>query len=221
MAAPADPDLAHLLSFDPLAEAERVSGKSYKHDEGTLGLGMLLNLRHAEQKRAALAEAGDTHFSSSWDEQMAVFADLGFTVLLVDQFRGRDYPDDPASPERYAVLWHPDGILGTCESYRWSGRNNAKIYYNLNIGENRDIWHATSSGHLSGDVWVGDHDVCEGLRFKIATLREVGTFLNPWAERPFLWLLTYVEPDVPSYDYKAITEARIARLPEHVQKAVA
>lgn len=214
-------DNGEALAFDALLAAEKVTGHSYKEDRATSALGFAMHTLHVEKKRRLLSDSGDTHFSSTWDEQMGVFADLGFAVVLEDEFTGRAYDPEPAPAERFVILWHPDGILGKCESYNWTGRNTAVIYYNVRPHDRNDFWHATSSGRFHDGVWVGDHDVREGLRFKLDRLRSVGEFVSPWIERPFLWLLTYAEPDEIGYDYRAITEGRLSRLPAHVREAVA
>ena len=56
--------------------------------------------------------------------------------------------------------------------------------------------------------------------FNLGRLAKHGTFVSPWVERPFLWLLNYMDTKTEGYDYKAINEARIAKLPEHVRTCI-
>lgn len=209
-------DLESLMRTDPLAEAEKVTGKSYKEDEATSALGFLLHLANVEAKQRAAAASDDTHYSSSLEDTLRIYRELGFTELLLDRFEGSD-----GAPETYRILWHEDGILATVESYQTTHRNNTKIWYNVRFPDGAG-WPVTSSGqYLDDHVWVGDHDMREGMRVKLAGLRGAGTFLPVWRKRPFLWLLTYMDSKVEGYDHKAITEERISRLPEHVQAAIA
>lgn len=219
-------DIDRLLSVDPLADAERVTGKSYKEDKGTMALGFLMHLDHSAKKDAALKQADDSWFSMDLAQTLSLYDDMGFEEVLCDTFAGRTYEDEPTATETYRILWHPKGILATVESYRGAGRNAAKIYYNVDITGSTDWHHATSSGSIARSVtdrkvWVGDHDAREGVRRAIERLGEVGEFLPVWVKRPFLWFLTYTDTDEVGYDYAAITEERTSRLPQHVQQAIA
>lgn len=204
-----------LLAVDPLAEAEQITGKSYKDDEDTAALGFALHLANSAAKKHALTSAGDTHFSSTFAEQLDVMAGLGFTEVLHDSFTSKWGYD-----ETFVILWHEDGLLAEVESYSGTRRNTAKVWYNIRPDDRRDFWSYTSSGHYTDDyVWCGDHDIREGAAAKINGLREHGEFLPVWQASPFLWLLTYAETE-GHFDYEAINASRINRLPAHVRAAV-
>lgn len=214
-------DIAGLLRVDPLAEAEKVTGKSYKTDESTSNLGLLLHLGHNERKRKALQAANDSYFHIGYEEYLRLMGSLGFEGAYITAFEGHNGPED------FAILWHEDGILATAESYG-EGLNSSKVYYNILRDQTcEDWWSRTSSGgfHLPSydaglHIWVGDHDGREGIRTNLTRLREAGAFQKTWVKRPFLWLLTYAETKVEDYDYKAINEARINALPQHVREAI-
>lgn len=219
--------LSDLMKVDPLADAEKITGKSYKDDEGTSALGFLLHLGHVDEVKAAAVAENDTHYGASFAYALAVYRDLGFDMVLADEVVA-----EGDLTERYVVLWHPDGILGTLESYGGDGMNSAKIYYNVEADEALP-WNVTSSGryaiHEDGrKVWSGDHDGRTGLRASINGLREHGKFLSEWVDRPHLWLICY--PESKAHDglgwsegaqvRKGITQERIDRLPEHVRMAI-
>ena len=73
---------------------------------------------------------------------------------------------------------------------------------------------------------VGNFDGREAAFSKLAHAEEHGEFVTPWLEQPFLWLLTYADTKDPQtaeackYDYKAISQARLAKLPPEVRAAV-
>lgn len=166
-----------------------------------------------------VAEIDDTHYNIPFEEALWIFADEGFQVVHQRSFHS-DYGDQ----ERYLVLWNPEGILATAESYGGERLNSAKIYYNLELPDRESYGKVVSSGHFhlpSYDadrfVLVGDHDVREGLRHKLNSLRGAGKFLPQWIERPWIWLLTY---QVPDYAYKAINASVIEQLPAHVRSAI-
>lgn len=207
-------DIAALLAFDPLGQAERLTGESYKDDGATMSLGFAMHMEHNRRKADALQAARDSHFAMNLAETLALYAEMGFAEVLCDEFAGTDVT------ETFHILWHPEGLLATVESYGGVRRNCSKVYYNIAMRSTGDMWSRTSSGRLMpGDVWVGDHDAREGIRTNLDRLREVGDFLPAWVERPFLWFVTYAETK-RDYDYAAINAERISRLPAHVIAAI-
>jgi len=206
-----------LLRYDPLDAAERLTGNSYKDDEGTSALGFLMHLDHSERKEAALKAAGDTHFSMPYAEACDVYERLGFEKVGTFPFEAED-----GTPEEFSVWWHSDGLLLTAETYRTTGLNISKVRYNVRLNVPRsEAWDRLSScSTTESGVTVGDHDAREGLAAKLQGLREVGEFLPVWEEQPFMWLLNYMDTKTDGYDHKAITESRIAALPQHVQTAI-
>lgn len=207
-------DIAALLRFDSLSEAEKLTGSDYKTDENTVRLGLGLAMLNNEAKDRALAETDDTRWSLDFAGTVALWERIGFETVHTRNFVARD------SVETYLVLWHPDGILGTVESYGSTRVNTQKVYYNVRPTSGHLPWDAISSGRYVDAVWVGDHDAREGLRFNLGRLREHGEFLPIWVERPWLSLLTYQEAREDGYDRKAITESVIGELPEHVRTAI-
>ena len=108
------------------------------------------------------------------------------------------------------------------DTYHTKDVNSGHIYYNWapNLTD-KEWFNYTSSGklHKDKDVYIGSHDAREALRYHITMLREHGTFINPWIERPFLWLLHYADTK-GEYDYEAINKARIDCLPDYVKQAI-
>lgn len=232
-----DPELAEALAYDPIAEAEKLVGKSYKDEEagdGVAALGFLMMRRQREKTDALLLLNDDTNsFTQSFEEFTGVVRRLGFELVLEDEFQSQEWnPGDPTHTEKYTVWWR-DGLLLTVESYsgfKQIGVNSAKFYgFWKADGEREDVWdvmHGCSGGLVKGwqegEPYVMNlsFDCREGLRNKLAQLEAVGSFLSEWPEKPFLWLLTYMDSKAEGYDYRAITAERISRLPEHVRKAI-
>lgn len=213
MTAPHPDEIAAALSLDPLSEAERATGKSYKDDPATMLLGMLGATVHNAAKEELLTKANDSCFNSTFAEQMALFADLGFEEVYREEF------DGTYGPDTFVILWQTDGILATCESHAGTHRNRANVYYNYRHPDGYPGFGLTSSGGMRGGIWVGHHDVREAARHKLNALWAAGEFVSPWAERPFLWLLNYTE-EKGDYDYDAINARKIAQMPEPVRLAI-
>lgn len=206
-------ELDDLLRFDPLDAAEKITGESYKTDRETLSLGFGMAMLHNERKAEALRQTRDSHYGMTFAEFRTLLAELGFEEVLVETFAGRD------CPETFVIAWSPEGVLAVCESYAGERLNSAKVLYNYRHPNGYPGFGLTSSGSMCGDLWVGDHDAREGVRHNLGRMREAGEFVTPWRERPWLWLLTYMDTK-GEYDHEAITAARVARLPEHVRQAI-
>lgn len=223
--------LHELLGRDALHEAEQITGESYKDDERTMRIGLLRHLALNEAKKAALQVAGDSYFSMSLAELLSLYSRAGFEEVLCDVFMGHD------GPETFRILWNPEGILATVESYYGDRVNTTKIFYNVEetTEDHREAWARHSSGHYhrkSYDagtrIWVGDHDAREGVINAIIRFKQIGNFLPQWVENDVFSLLTYTEwSDQPKTSWdessayrKAITDERWSRLPENVREAI-
>lgn len=209
-------ELEERLAFDSLQAAEDIMGKSYKEDESVVGLGMLMMFENNARKKALLQANGDSCFSNSVADYLQIIRNEGFEKV----FETPVEPNPHTDGDTYFIFWHPDGILLSFDTY--NGKvNGGKFYYNWKpSGSWKECCRYISSGGFKGDAWVGDHDCREAIRHNIRNLRENGEFLPIWAERPFLWLLHYMDSKAEGYDYKAITESRIALLPKYVQTAI-
>lgn len=202
-------DIQEVLNFDPLAAAEVLTGESYKDSNATASLGLMLHLQHGARKRAELGLRDDTHFGTPFADTLRIYQSEGFDVIYSETFpSSRDEADDT-----YSVLWR-NGLLVAIESYGESTNSN-KMSFNWR----GDGWSLRCSGRTRDGVWVGDIDLREGTRHYLNRLANEGEVLASWIERPFLWLLNYSESQ-GDYDHKAITAAKIAKLPAEVQRAI-
>jgi hypothetical protein len=218
-------EIDELLRYDPLSVAQKVTGESYKDDEGTMALGFGLAQMHSQSKRAALQSAGDTYYGMPFVEMVSLLLAQGFEQIHARPVRESDVA---------TVWWHPKGLLLEVDSFTWSDIpdaptvNGGKVYYNVLIdliddAKRAEIWRYTSSGGTNQTapdrwVWAGDHDIREGLLHAIEGLSLMGEVLPVWEHRPFLGLLTSKEYR-SAYPHK-IRADRIAAFPQHVQDAI-
>lgn len=207
-----------LLSFDPLAHAEDVTGASYKSDEATMALGVLLHMDHGKEKADALRLSADSYFNQPLPEFIAFLEGIGFVQILCDDIQ--ETADERGN--KYRIFWR-DGVLVSFDSYWEDSRVNGGNAYLFYQGQ-RDAIFQGSSGMVRGTdddpVWEVSFDVREGLRFRLDRLSDAGRILSQWPAERFLWLLHYRDTKQEGYDYKAISNARIAHLPEHVRLAI-
>lgn len=210
-----------LLKFDALSEAERLTGVSYKDkdagdgfDNPATALGLLLLQSNGRAKEAALLEVGDTLLHNELPRYRSIVEGYGFEQVLADQWKST-WGDD----ETYFIFAHRKGLLLSFDTFNGKSVNGGKVYYNWRPASLDLINGCMSSGSFdsASGVWCGDHYCREGLIHNLSKMDNRGEFVTPWTKRPFLWLLHFDEAKVPGYDYKAIVEARIKRLPQWVQ----
>jgi hypothetical protein len=206
-----------LLSIDPLAEAEKITGQSYKTSDATaaIGFGILTSL--IADKKQLLTGNDDTTFSMSTEEWDGLIAGFGFKEVLNIGFESEGFK------EKFVLAWLRQGVLLRYDTFM-GRRNSATIYYcwkpDQDVVSENVIHDFTSSGCLSSDlIWVGNHDARESLRLTLYRLFNYGQFITPWPERPFLWFLHHLDTKA-KYDYKAINSERIGMLPPEVIEAL-
>lgn len=217
-----DQRLQEILSFDPLSQAERISGNSYNEDENTMMMGFMMDLMHGQNKETILQSLDDTTLSNDLDNYIRIIKSEGFEEVLILQFIGTY----TKKCERMFVYFQKEkGILLKFDTYNQNHVNSGNYYYNWKPNDTKEAWGMTSSGgyekDVNGDlVWVGNHDCREALRFHIRQLSNNGQFVTPWLKQPFLWLLHYEDTKEKDYDYNTINKKRIGMLPDFVQEAI-
>lgn len=151
-------------------------------------------------------------------EWKSLVSKLGFKDILSVPFQS------DGNDEELVLAWLEPGILLRYDTFH-GVRNAADFYYcwrpDPDVIEASMMWEFTSTG--SGDdnhIWMGSHDAREALRFHLHRLFMHGTFISPWPKRQFLWFLHHVDTKNEGYDYKAITEERIALLPKEIAAAI-
>ena len=217
--------LGEVLRIDPLADAEKLTGQSYKDSEVTMKLGLGLSLKKRRQLDQLLTEAADTKFSEAVENYIRKIEEEGFICVLRLPFESNWASAEENRPtEIFYVYWKRDEALLLCFDTLRGRINGGKVYYNIKpyeeIDWQREFCGSISSGSFYEGVWCGDHDCREALRFNIARLRQHGTFLAKWVKQPFLWLLHFMDTKTEDYDYKRINRERLAMLPENVRSAI-
>lgn len=228
------------LDFDPIAEAEKLTGQPCS---GAFDTTSLVGLELMGIKRAALDESlsatDDTTFSNKLDNYQRIIGEEGFEKMLTIPFVNARWNERGNTAETYYIYFHPrDAILLSFDTFGGDQVNGGKFYYNWSPSKFTEAGtpdfdrRITSSGHYTvanADqrkyIWCGDHDCREALRFNIRQLRLNGTFLNPWFEpQSLLWLLhhgdTY-ELEKMDKSLDQLVSERIAMLPAPTRKAIA
>ena len=220
---------AELINFDPLQEAEQLTGVSYKEDETTSMLGLALAISHNVVKDAHLTAEDDTLLMNDLDRYQRIITEMGFELVLDLPFEAPGWDaGEPPRKERYFIYAHCDGLLLSFDTYQGVRVNGGHVYYCWkNKPSTERNWGVTSSGSMRPDgqgelYWAGNHDCREALRHKIGNLRQHGTFLQQWpsGHQMFLWFLHHQDTKDDGYDHVAITNSRIQMLPEWVRTMI-
>lgn len=201
-------EFKRLKAIDPIDIAEKLTGRSADNADVSLGVAMPLMHEVQRQKKDLAILTDDTYFSMPMKDFKSTLKRMGFELVLEDPLDEGNF---------YRIWWHKDGFIISSDSY-WGDKsvNGGNMYFSFE--PNKKYWVEGCSG--GGGTHMYSYDIREGLRAKIEDLRENGKFLNPWNQFPFLWLLSYMDTKVEGYDFKAITAARIARLPQEVQDCI-
>jgi hypothetical protein len=224
------------MKRDPFREAEQATGLGYKEDKFTETLGLMNYMRKCHDEEAILSFRGDSRFGMTFAQYLELVKRLGFREVLCDEFVGKSFSDPPAPKETIRVFWRDDGLMLTAESYCSDRVNTTHLYFNLRKKPGVEAFGSALEGcnysfHKVGEnefVCYGSYDARKALALKIEQLTESAVFVNPWVERGFLWLLTYMDTKDKNgdplghngYDHHAITEGRISRLPDDVRRAI-
>lgn len=214
-----------LLNLDPLLEAEKMTGASYKDDADTLSLGLLLQMQKGKAVREEMGLRDDTHYGSSFADALRLMDEMGFSIIHEHTFTPKAWGSTEQRTERFVILWR-EGVLAVINSYG-TQVNSFSIYYNWRCDTTDKMYEYTSSGCLNSEaydrgeyIWIGHHDARVGLKHILSRLEDKGTLLTTWVERPFLWFVDYAQERVDGYDHKKITEQILSTFPEEIIAAI-
>lgn len=218
-------DLDKLLQYDPLAEAEKSTGKRWTESEFTAMLGMANALDHNAKKDAALRARDDTVHSDTPSRYLDIANAIGFREVLYLPFTGKD-----GQKEGYVILWHDAyGILLDFDTHH--GHINCATFY-FNWKPEDGSFPSGCSGHFTGDTkpytLIGFQDAREALRYHVQVLADSGDFVLPWVENPVLWLKHHADEqrndqldfETQCAELYRLTSERWAKLPPEVLRVV-
>lgn len=202
---------------DPLADAELISGKSYKEDESVANLGLMLQIRKSAAVKQIAESMQDTYFSAPLSTYDKVFKELGIEQVFSISF----YSESSKQLEFFNIHWGR-GILFVYDTY-WGGSkiNGGNFYFNWKPKVEKKWPKVHFSGGFNEKLTlVGYHDIRCPLKLTIGDMEEEGYFLEKWEEKPFLWLLHHQDTKDKDYKYELINVERMKLLPQYVQKAI-
>jgi hypothetical protein len=138
-------EIKELQDSDPLWDAEKITGKSYKESKATKALGFLMHLEKGNKMRELMESTDDTKFSETVEEYIRKITDFGFEQILKEDFQAKGWGDDLTDNSLY-IFWHKEySILLKFDTFNGSGVNGGNFYYNW-IPNDRGGNAFTSSG---------------------------------------------------------------------------
>jgi len=191
-------NIEDVLAFDPLATAEKITGKTYSGDHETSQLGFLLHLQHGQMKNDLLKELHDTYFGMPWNDFCLLIetSPFGFKEGLKESFQTED-----GRTEQFRAWFEPSrGLVLIATSYRGEDLNSCSVYGQLKVSPGFSPWKILSRCSHGGD---GDklgytyfsYDGREGLLSKLSSidLQPGKEWCNPWMTHQHVWFVIYPE----------------------------
>ena len=148
-----DEQVLETLRQDPIADAEKIVGHSWKEApdglKGVGGLGLLLQMRKSEALNTMLESRGDTTFSMKIAKYQEIIERYGFEKVYSETFSSPVYGDEKPVEETFYIYFKLPGVLLIFDTYR-GNINGGKVYYSWvpNPDYGPETWQdqVTSSG---------------------------------------------------------------------------
>lgn len=109
--------ILNALSRDAIAEAEALTGKSYKENELTQLLGLLRHTELVKNKRSLMDSERDTNFRNDPIWLKNRLAEDGFVLLHSEEFVGHNYGDGAPTEEFNIFFCYRRGLLVFMETF--------------------------------------------------------------------------------------------------------
>jgi hypothetical protein len=176
-------EIKDLMKIDPLLEAERITGKSYKEDEETSRLGLAISMEMNHKLNKLLEESRDTTFCMDYEPYLEAVERLGFREIRRQEFsRYSEYDGETKDEFR---LYYRDGWLISVDSFR--GKRNTANLFGIAYGP----WDGMRGGNSSPvpEIEVEEEnlacrevsfDVREGLFLRWKDLMGANIIALPW-----------------------------------------
>lgn len=153
-----------LIAIDPLLEAEKMTGKSYKNDDETNRLGFVMHIGKNKALDAVLTKLDDVKYRDSITEYTRKMKNYGFELALELPFKS-----EHCTEHLYIMFHRKNSLLLVFDSYTVTDHdgsyarsgnqvpppsiNGGHIYFNWspNDGKSNSI-----SGFSGGYIWPND-----------------------------------------------------------------
>jgi len=222
-----DKKIKALLDFDGLAEAERVTGQSYKENDGVSFLGMIFAMEKGQKMEQAMKATNDAYYHIDFSEYLSILYDIGFESLIplqphADPLRAKDGDEEAVFVHKnYGIILVLDTFnknLNSCNFfYCWKPNGKAEMFLDC----------LSSGGYTKINneyFWMGHHDGREAIRYHIKQLLKQGQFITPWVKFDTSFLI-YMDRrkynfgernDWEQYSSKIVIE----KFPEDIKKMI-
>src|SRR4051812_8899660 len=115
-------DILKAIKFDPLSEAERITGNEYKDDKDTALLGFALQAQKSEALDRMLTQIGDTKLSNTLSYYLSIVQRFGFNIIYTEDFNREGVG------EKMYILWNDDlSILLHFDTFTWDNSSEPNM----------------------------------------------------------------------------------------------
>jgi len=235
--------LEELMNFDSFHEAEKIA--KFTNTPNADSLALNLQMLSVAARREKLKNSNDTNNSTTFKEFQDLLAIEGFTEVYTREFKEeetshfRDEKEElvALTYERSSLLyvyWNYDlNILingTTYPSYSMiDGKavktgetiNSVDMKYTIKMKDGVDYSDArmilsSCGNHERSGTIVGSHDIRQGFRRALKSLKEYYTFTK-WEGKQSLWLLHYFQySNNKEYSVDEINQDVLSKLPQKV-----
>lgn len=214
-------EIDDILKTDPLYEAEKVTGKSYKESEQTTLLGMLIAMDHGERKKEMLQSRGDSYMSMTVEYYENLLEENGFKEAHCHSFTCPHY----GTEQYFKVFYHPIHFcLLTFETFGKTSVNSTKMYSQVktdNYSDDEEIIYGLMCSRSTEkdpddpekNIHILSHDCREGM---LNYFNKIKNKMINWKFMPHVWFVDYAQEKEEDFDYKSISNSVIKTFPKEV-----
>ena len=135
--------LDELMKFDGLAEAEKLTGRSYKENKETETLGMTMTMIAGALKRKRLAEMSDTQHSTTIPEFHDMLISEGFERIYYKEYTEKESYKYQRDEDLEGMLTIIDFDRTSCFFVYWNDELKAMVYGtsypHYSVDDNRNV----------------------------------------------------------------------------------
>jgi hypothetical protein len=135
-------EINQLQKMDPLKEAEKISGESYKTCTMTSMMGFSIQMNKSKKMAELLDKMNDVKFGEKLNSYIAKITTFGFEEVFKMPFKN----DRNALEHLYAFFEPSRGILLIFDTYNGDGVNGGNMYYQVAVDHSKPYYKASSSG---------------------------------------------------------------------------
>lgn len=183
------------MSKDPLGEAQKKIGKSWKEFTQIDRLTAMMKSASINGAKTEFNKLrGDTYWGMGWENFKTLMLSKGFEIVLTDKFH---HWGEPENIEEFVIMAHKAGLLVTADSFGLTSHPESDLPVSVNSGTlYGQAMPTTSKGYFTTSctsgyeedsngnrVWTFQLDIREHLFADLTKIASEGDLLPIWTVR--------------------------------------